>query len=290
MEEVDLRWVKGKNPSNAVKDRYGDWMLVRRGRGLSRLKGTAEIGETSKEGTPRRENQAYHSFFWGNLSTGSRFEALRDQINWSVEETVKEVNHQINWSLEKNSEGGKHDGLKQKPLDTEMRVEGHSQHVVRGSDEYQDKEESIEEMTVGDDHYKQRGAILVDNLKLDNITEIYSNTEKVVLANLATLTNSGFVKLITKNKQDALVTPGDIKARILAIRGFPGISVPAGYTKDGPLGICFGGLKGSEPKLIKIAYGFEKLMRDNRLDVLVAPFASVASVHCIGGIPGINRL
>ncbi|KAJ7978580.1 Amidase family protein [Quillaja saponaria] len=85
-------------------------------------------------------------------------------------------------------------------------------------------------------------------------TKGIGKAEKVVLENLATLTKNGFVKLMTKNKLDALVTPVDITARILAIGGFPGISVPAGYSKDGP----FGGLKGSEPKLIEIAYGFEQ--------------------------------
>ncbi|KAJ7967193.1 Amidase [Quillaja saponaria] len=170
---------------------------------------------------------------------------------------------------------------------------------------------------------RQRGAILVDNLKFGNITELYftdfgehvalgaefklslnaylkelivspvrsledviefnknnpvlekieygqdlmlqaqatngiGKAEKAALVNLERLTKNGFVKLMTKNKLDALVTPGDITARILAIGGFPGIIVPAGYSKDGPFGICFGGLKGSEPKLIEIAYGFEQ--------------------------------
>ncbi|KAJ7978585.1 Amidase [Quillaja saponaria] len=170
---------------------------------------------------------------------------------------------------------------------------------------------------------RQRGAVLVDNLKLDNITELYftdygeqvalraefklslnaylkeliaspvrsladviefnkknpvlekieygqdimlqaqatngiGKTEKAALEKLERLTKNGFVQFMNKNKLDALVTPGDITARILAIGGFPGISVPAGYSKDGPFGICFGGLKGSEPKLIEIAYGFEQ--------------------------------
>ena len=44
-----------------------------------------------------------------------------------------------------------------------------------------------------------------------------------------------------------------------AIGRFPGISVPAGYdSKRVLIGICFGGLKSSEPKLIEIAYGFEQ--------------------------------
>ncbi|KAL6210078.1 hypothetical protein ACLB2K_021016 [Fragaria x ananassa] len=58
---------------------------------------------------------------------------------------------------------------------------------------------------------------------------------------------------------DALVTPGADVAPVLAIGGFPGISAPAGYDNKGvPFGITFGGLKGSEPKLIQIAYGFEQ--------------------------------
>ncbi|KAJ7978587.1 Amidase [Quillaja saponaria] len=183
---------------------------------------------------------------------------------------------------------------------------------------------------------RQRGAILVDKLKLDNMTELYftdygeqvalraefklslndylkeliaspvrsladviefnkknpvlekieygqdimlqaqatngiGKTEKAALEKLERLTKNGFVKLMKKNKLDALVTPGDITARILAIGGFPGISVPAGYTKDGPFGICFGGLKGSEPKLIEIAYGFEqatKIRKPPQLKIL----------------------
>ena len=45
----------------------------------------------------------------------------------------------------------------------------------------------------------------------------------------------------------------------LAIVGFPRISVPARYdSKRVSIGICSGRLKGSEPKLIEIAYGFEQ--------------------------------
>ncbi|KAK7860746.1 putative amidase [Quercus suber] len=85
------------------------------------------------------------------------------------------------------------------------------------------------------------------------------NAEKAALANLAKLTREGFVKLMTKNKLDALVTPGSSVSYILAIGGFPGVIVPAGYDSDGvPFGLSFGGLKGSEPKLIEIAYGFEQ--------------------------------
>ena len=85
------------------------------------------------------------------------------------------------------------------------------------------------------------------------------NAEKVRLSNLAKLTREGFVKLMTKNKLDAIVTPGKLFSRVLATGGFPGVIVPAGYNSDGEaLGLCFGGLEGSEPKLIEITYGFEQ--------------------------------
>jgi amidase len=76
--------------------------------------------------------------------------------------------------------------------------------------------------------------------------------EKAALANLARLTRDGFLKLMKKKKLDALVTPDSNVSTILAVGGFPGI------IEGTPFGICFGGVKGSEPKLIEIAYGFEQ--------------------------------
>ena len=83
--------------------------------------------------------------------------------------------------------------------------------------------------------------------------------EKTALANLTRLTRDGFLELMIKNKLDTLVTPGNRVSTILAVGGFPGIIVPAGFDSQGtPFGICFGGVKGSEPNLIEIAYGFEQ--------------------------------
>lgn len=74
------------------------------------------------------------------------------------------------------------------------------------------------------------------------------------------------------NKLDAVVIPGSGLSSILAIGGHPGIIVPAGYSKKKePFGICFGGLRGSKPKLIEIAYSFEqatKIRRPPPLDKL----------------------
>ncbi|CAL5377041.1 unnamed protein product [Camellia sinensis] len=83
--------------------------------------------------------------------------------------------------------------------------------------------------------------------------------EKKALLNLTRASKYGFERLMGKYKLDALVTPFAQGSSVLAIGGYPGIIVPAGYDEGGtPYGICFGGLRGSEPKLIEIAYGFEQ--------------------------------
>ncbi|KAL3722659.1 hypothetical protein ACJRO7_034951 [Eucalyptus globulus] len=90
-------------------------------------------------------------------------------------------------------------------------------------------------------------------------------TVKSAWRNMTRLSQDGFEKLMRQNKLDALVTPENIVSTVLAIGGFPGINVPAGYDEDGvPFGICFGGLRGSEPTLIEIAYGFEQATKIRR--------------------------
>lgn len=82
---------------------------------------------------------------------------------------------------------------------------------------------------------------------------------KAALLNLTKLSRDGFEKLMRGKELDALVTPGYDISHVLAIDGLPGISVPAGYDSKGvPFGIYFGALKGTEPKLIEVAYGFEQ--------------------------------
>ena len=83
--------------------------------------------------------------------------------------------------------------------------------------------------------------------------------EKAALSNLENLSKNGFEKLMRDYKLDALVTPRSDVSPVYAIGGFPSIIVPAGYDSQGvPIGISFGGLKGSEPKLIEISYAFEQ--------------------------------
>ncbi|KAG9442592.1 hypothetical protein H6P81_018446 [Aristolochia fimbriata] len=83
--------------------------------------------------------------------------------------------------------------------------------------------------------------------------------ERRALDIMAKLSKQGIEKLMAEKNLDAVVTPESRVSSVLAIGGYPGISVPAGYRANGvPFGICFGGLRGSEPKLIEIAYGFEQ--------------------------------
>ncbi|XP_030531947.1 probable amidase At4g34880 isoform X2 [Rhodamnia argentea] len=96
-------------------------------------------------------------------------------------------------------------------------------------------------------------------LLASEFTNGIGSAEKAALSNLGKLTREGFEKLMMRYELDAVMTPGFDFTPVLAIGGFPGISVPAGYDTEGvPFGICFGGLQGSEPKLIEIGYGFEQ--------------------------------
>lgn len=90
-------------------------------------------------------------------------------------------------------------------------------------------------------------------------TNGFGEKERKALEMLEKLSQNGFQKTMEENKLDAMVTPGSRATAVLAIGGYPSITVPAGYDNDGtPFGICFGGLKGMEPKLIEIAFAFEQ--------------------------------
>ncbi|KAH0452347.1 hypothetical protein IEQ34_019646 [Dendrobium chrysotoxum] len=86
--------------------------------------------------------------------------------------------------------------------------------------------------------------------------------EREAANKMAQLSNDGMEKLMKENSLDAIVFPDSLASAALSIGGYPAISVPAGYSGSGaPFGIGFGGLKGSDHKLIEIAYAFEQATR-----------------------------
>jgi amidase len=72
-------------------------------------------------------------------------------------------------------------------------------------------------------------------------------------------TQQGIDYTLSEHSLDALVFPNNYGAAIPAKAGYPSITVPAGYTKDGePVGITFTGTAFSELTLLKIAYAYEQ--------------------------------
>ncbi|GER50285.1 glutamyl-tRNA(Gln) amidotransferase subunit A [Striga asiatica] len=101
-----------------------------------------------------------------------------------------------------------------------------------------------------------------DILIAANSTNGIENEQRQAVETMERLSRDGFEKLMIENELDAMVTLNWDASTLLAIGGFPGITVPAGYDSNGmPFGICFGGLKGSEPLLIEIGYAFEQATR-----------------------------
>lgn len=61
-----------------------------------------------------------------------------------------------------------------------------------------------------------------------NATDGIKSVEKTTLSDLARFSGDGFEKLMSNKNLVALVTPDYTVSSVLAIGGFPGISVPAG--------------------------------------------------------------
>uniref|UniRef100_A0A0E0DAY1 Amidase domain-containing protein n=1 Tax=Oryza meridionalis TaxID=40149 RepID=A0A0E0DAY1_9ORYZ len=90
--------------------------------------------------------------------------------------------------------------------------------------------------------------------------------EKVAIQRLNELSAHGLENLMSMHQLDAIVTPNSDASSFFAIGGMPAITVPAGYDGHGvPFGICFGGLKGYEPRLIEMAYAFEQATKVRRM-------------------------
>lgn len=89
--------------------------------------------------------------------------------------------------------------------------------------------------------------------------------ERAAIRRLREISTNGLEKLMKERRLDAIVAPNSDASSVLAVGGYPGIAVPAGYDEQGvPFAICFGGLQGYEPRLIEIAYAFEQATKVRR--------------------------
>ncbi|XP_073362824.1 probable amidase At4g34880 [Aegilops tauschii subsp. strangulata] len=89
--------------------------------------------------------------------------------------------------------------------------------------------------------------------------------EGAAIGRLKELNTDGLEKLMKEHQLVAILAPNDDASSLLAIGGNPCIVVPAGYDEQGvPFGICFGGLKVYEPRLIEMAYAFEQATKVRR--------------------------
>lgn len=89
--------------------------------------------------------------------------------------------------------------------------------------------------------------------------------ERAAVRRLREISTNGLEKLMKEHRLDAIVAPNSDASSVLAVGGYPGIAVPAGYDEQGvPFAICFGGLQGYEPRLIEIAYAFEQATKVRR--------------------------
>lgn len=98
-----------------------------------------------------------------------------------------------------------------------------------------------------------------------DLTNGINETVQEALANMERFSKNGFENLMKENQLDALIYVGQKYVPFLGVGGYPAITVPAGYNSENmPLGICFGGLKYTEPTLIEIAYAFEQATKKRR--------------------------
>jgi amidase len=110
-------------------------------------------------------------------------------------------------------------------------------------------------------------------------------TEKAYLDALATCRRlaraEGIDAVLAEHHLDAIIAPTSTPAHMTdwalgdhglgdsttfaAVAGYPSITVPAGFVHGLPIGISFFGGAWTEPKLIRIAFGFEQATKARRL-------------------------
>lgn len=81
--------------------------------------------------------------------------------------------------------------------------------------------------------------------------------------------DEGIDAALREYRLDALVCPMDRGSKLTGKAGYPSVSVPCGFTKNGrPVGVTFIGTAWSEPRLIALGYAFEQLTKARRIPKL----------------------
>ncbi|OZM56677.1 amidase [Lottiidibacillus patelloidae] len=80
---------------------------------------------------------------------------------------------------------------------------------------------------------------------------------------------NGIDAVMKQYNLDAIITPNNFGAGLPAKAGYPSITVPAGYTKEGkPLGITFTASKYEEGKLLEISFSYEQATKLRKAPIL----------------------
>jgi amidase len=80
---------------------------------------------------------------------------------------------------------------------------------------------------------------------------------------------AGIDAVMEEHQLDAILTPNNFGAGIPAKAGYPSITVPAGYTREGkPVGVTFTARAFEESALIQIGYGFEQATKHRKAPIL----------------------
>lgn len=111
--------------------------------------------------------------------------------------------------------------------------------------------------TVLEESEKYSGTLTEEEYILSREKDIYRSRE------------AGLDAVMEEHQLDAIVTPNNFGAGIPAKAGYPSITVPGGYTKEGkPVGVTFTARAFEEGTLIKIAYGYEQATKHRRAPIL----------------------
>ena len=136
---------------------------------------------------------------------------------------------------------------------------------------------TLTELRTWNEEHRSAGAIKYGQSQLDNSDEMDLEADLVRYVehrnkDLRLAATEGIDAVMKQERLDALLFPGSRGAAIAAKPGYPTVIVPFGFvtpetdpalpagfaTAPSPFGVSFTGMACSEPRLIELAYAFER--------------------------------